>query len=138
MVGMPGETPETIEKSIAFVKEIDPTVVTFGICTPYPGTELFNQVLEKKPEAGDGSECDLGRLHTSSFFNDVFTDMSDEALSRGIRKAYRKFYLRPGYMFKWLKRLDSLAEFKRVVLAGTQVFDFIFRGDEAPRPTGED
>ena len=37
MLGMPGETTETIEKTIRFAKRIRPSVVTFGICTPYPG-----------------------------------------------------------------------------------------------------
>lgn len=47
MLGMPGETKETIEKTIDFVMEIAPTTATFGICTPYPGSPLFNEVLKK-------------------------------------------------------------------------------------------
>ncbi len=129
MLGTPGETRETIDETIKFIKEIEPTIITCGICTPYPGTQLFEEVREKHPEIGDGSQCDLSRLHTKSFYNEVFTELSPEELSKGIRKVYRQFYLRPGYLLKWLFRIKSVDEFRRVTLAGTQVFDFIFRGD---------
>src|SRR5208337_5113931 len=36
--GGPGETPETIEQTIRFVLELNPTTASFGILTPYPGT----------------------------------------------------------------------------------------------------
>lgn len=129
MLGTPGETAETIEETIRFIKEIEPTIITCGICTPYPGTQLFEEVKAKHPEIGDGSQCDLSRLHTKSFYNEVFTELTPEELSAGVRRVYRKFYLRPGYLLKWLFRIKSIDEFRRVTLAGTQVFDFIFRGD---------
>lgn len=131
MVGMPGETQGTIEKTILFAKELNPTIVTFGICTPYPGTELFDRVKEKYPRIGDGSSCNLSYLHTRGFYNKVFTALSDEALAKNIRRAYRSFYLRPTYILKWLSRFDTLNECQRVSLAATQVLDFIFRGDSA-------
>ncbi|MBU1598729.1 B12-binding domain-containing radical SAM protein [bacterium] len=126
MVGMPGETMETIEQTIKFIKEIDPTIATFGICTPYPGTHLFSEVTKAHPELKDGSSLDLSTLHTESFYNEVFTGLSQEELNKAIRKAYRAFYIRPGYLLKWLRRIKSLDELKRVILAGTQVFDFSF------------
>jgi radical SAM superfamily enzyme YgiQ (UPF0313 family) len=129
MIGTPGETKETINQTIQFVKEIDPTIITCGICTPYPGTALFELVREKHPEVGDGSQCDLTKLHTKSFYNQVFTDLSPEELANGVRRVYRSFYLRPTYLIRWLFRIKSIDEFRRVTLAGTTVFDFIFRGD---------
>ncbi|MFH0773965.1 MAG: radical SAM protein, partial [bacterium] len=126
MVGMPGETMETIEETRRFVKEIDPSIATFGICTPYPGTPLFSEVIKAHPELKDGSSLDLSMLHTKSFYNEVFTKLSQEELNKAIRKAYRAFYMRPGYILKWLLRIKGLDELKRVILAGTQVFDFSF------------
>jgi len=125
MLGVPGETWETINETIKFVKKIDPTIVTFGICTPYPGTELFRMVEEKHPEIGDGTQCDLSRLHTFAFFNRYFTNLTENLLELGIRRAYRKFYLRPEYILKRLFNLNSLDEFRRVLIAGTQVLQFI-------------
>lgn len=130
MLGMPGETEETIKQTLKFVKMIDPTIVTFGICTPYPGTKLFEQVLEKHPDVGDGSDCDLEKLHTNSFYNEVYTDLTNEQLNMWIKKIYRSFYFRPIYLLKWLNRINSVSEFKRVSLAAAQVIDFAFLGKE--------
>lgn len=130
MIGIPGETQDTINKTLKFVKEIDPTVVTFGICTPYPGTPLFDMVVEKHPEIGDGSKVDLGSLHTQGFYNEIFTDLTNKELSWKLRRIYRNFYLRPVYLLKWFKRINNIDELKRVIMAGTQVFGFALdRGD---------
>ena len=124
MFGSPGETRDTVEQSIRFIKEIDPTIITFGITTPYPGTPLFEEVAAVHPEIGDGSQMDIGRLHTDSFFNQFFTDLSNDELSQDIRRVYREFYFRPGYIWSWIKRIDSWAEFKQVAMAGANVLDF--------------
>jgi len=129
MIGMPGETRETIKETIKFVKKIDPTIVTFGICTPYPGTQLFAELKTHHPELGDGTEIDLSKLHTHSFYNEYFTSLTSEELQKYIRKVYREFYMRPSYIFRWLKRIKSLDEFKRILLAGANVFGFIWGKD---------
>lgn len=130
MLGMPGETEQTIEQTIAFAKEIEPTTVTFGICTPYPGTPLFQEVAKKCPQIRDGTEVDLSKLHTQGFFNEYFTNLNAEYLGKAVRQAYRSFYLRPGYLFRSLRRSKGLNEVKRLVLAGTRVIDFALRGED--------
>ncbi|HHT9118716.1 MAG TPA: B12-binding domain-containing radical SAM protein, partial [Candidatus Hypogeohydataceae bacterium YC38] len=129
MIGLPGENKSTLEETMRFVKEIDPTIVTFGIMTPYPGTPLFEELRRAHPQMGDGTSVDLKGLHTTSFYNEYFTQLTPKELSLYIRKVYKNFYMRPGYVLKWLSRIKSMDEFKRVVLAGTQVFEFIHGGD---------
>jgi radical SAM superfamily enzyme YgiQ (UPF0313 family) len=130
MIGSPGETQETIDRSLKFVKEIDPTIITFGVTTPYPGTALFKEVEAMHPEIGDGTDLDLSKLHTNAFFNQFFTELSNEELSRNIRRIYRSFYFRPRYLLKWIPRIRSLDELRRVTLAGANLFDFAFgKGD---------
>ena len=41
MFGLPGETWETVWKTINFALELDPDSIQFSICTPFPGTEYF-------------------------------------------------------------------------------------------------
>ena len=41
ILGLPGETPETIERTIAFAKKIDPYSLQVSLAAPYPGTELY-------------------------------------------------------------------------------------------------
>ncbi|MFH1255395.1 MAG: radical SAM protein [bacterium] len=130
MIGIPGETEETIEQTIKFILKIDPTIVTFGILTPYPGTQLFLELRKHHPEIGDGTAMDISKLHTNAFYNEYFTSLNAGQLQKYIRKVYRKFYLRPSYILKWIKKIKSLDEFKRIALAGTQVFGFISGDDD--------
>lgn len=45
--GLPGETKQTIERTISYVLESDPFSVQFSITTPFPGTEYY-EILEKQ------------------------------------------------------------------------------------------
>ncbi|MBI2871181.1 MAG: radical SAM protein [Candidatus Omnitrophica bacterium] len=130
MMGMPGETRETLEKTIRFILELEPTTMTCGICTPYPGTPLFDRVLQTNPDIGDGSQKDLASLHMQGFHNDVFTEVPQVELARGIRRLYRNFYLRPSYIWRTFKRLKSFDELRRVVMAAGHVFGFSVLGEE--------
>ncbi|MBU1850297.1 MAG: B12-binding domain-containing radical SAM protein [Nanoarchaeota archaeon] len=124
MLGMPGETKKTIEQTIKFAKEIDPTTVTFGICTPYAGTPLFKEVVKKDPTIKDGAALGKIRVHIDAFYNKNYTNVSNRDLQRYLKKAYKSFYFRPSYLFKWLFKIRSFDELKRVILAATNVFSF--------------
>lgn len=130
MIGNPGETPETLEQTIRYILKLSPTTASFGICTPYPGTKLFERVQQQCPEIGDGSATDLSKLHTEGLFNEYYTSLTAKELSGQVRRAYRRFYLRPFYwctMLRWNMR--STADIKRLVIAATNLLDFIVRGE---------
>ena len=61
--GLPGETKETIEKTIRFAQRLDPFSVQFSITTPFPGTAFFeeleknNRILTKNWALYDGHQC---------------------------------------------------------------------------------
>ena len=46
IVGLPGETKETIQETIRFAKEINPHSLQVSIAAPYPGTALYEQARE--------------------------------------------------------------------------------------------
>jgi anaerobic magnesium-protoporphyrin IX monomethyl ester cyclase len=47
IIGLPGDTRETMQKTIDFAIELDPMIANFSMMTPYPGTIVYEQV--KKP-----------------------------------------------------------------------------------------
>lgn len=47
IIGMPGETPQTIQDSIALWQELKPDWCSFSRAIPFPGTELEKQVRAK-------------------------------------------------------------------------------------------
>ncbi len=112
MIGMPGETRETIQKTLDFILEIEPGYVQMGLATPYPMTELYD-IAKKKGliEGVDWSEF--------SYTGDSATPvMRTEALSREelageLKRMIKAFYMRPRYILKRLMRTRSLADMKR-------------------------
>ncbi|MEC7641291.1 MAG: radical SAM protein [Nitrospinota bacterium] len=126
--GSPGETLETIGETIKFAQEIDTTTASFGIMTPYAGTEHFDMVVKRHPEIKDGSEITMDTLHTTAYYTEAVCDLKHEQLQRMVSKAYRTFYFRPSYLLKWLGKINSMDELFRLVLAGTNIFTFGISG----------
>lgn len=108
MLGSPGETEETMEKTIGYSIKLDPDLVTYNITTPYPGTEMFKWAEEKGYLIHKNwSEYDLSKP-----VMELPTVSSKKVLSY-YKKAYRQFYLRPGYILKRLLKIRSFEDLKR-------------------------
>jgi radical SAM superfamily enzyme YgiQ (UPF0313 family) len=45
--GLPGETKQTIKRTIDFAMEMDPDSLQFSIVTPFPGSRYFEQLDQK-------------------------------------------------------------------------------------------
>lgn len=112
MIGIPGETKETIQKTLDFTIELDPDYVQFSIATPYPQTELYNIAKEK------------GYLKEDSWSKYAYTGdsatpvmrteaLTQEELSLELKRMIRKFYLRPHYVLKQLRMSTSLDMWRR-------------------------
>jgi radical SAM superfamily enzyme YgiQ (UPF0313 family) len=99
VIGFPGETEQTANQTIRFIKELNPDSVGFYVATPYPGTPMYEQVKQK----GWLRETDFDKYDTA---NPTFETpwLSMEKLAKIRYKAYQEFYLRPGYVFKMMRR----------------------------------
>ncbi len=99
VIGFPGETEQTARQTIRFIKELNPDSVGFYVATPYPGTPMYEQVKQK----GWLRVTDFDKYDTA---NPTFETpwLSMEKLAQIRYKAYQEFYLRPGYVFKMMRR----------------------------------
>lgn len=103
MVGNYGETEETINDTINFAKKLKLDYASFCIATPYPGTVLRQQVIQEG-RLLTKKWSDLNRFTGAAF---EWKNLSKSQIDRLYRKAYRDFYLRPGYLFKRLTDFES-------------------------------
>jgi anaerobic magnesium-protoporphyrin IX monomethyl ester cyclase len=125
MIGMPGETHDTMEETLAFACEIEPSTVTFGICTPYPGTPLFRDIFRLDNGIGDGADnAAIERLHTEGDYNNLVCSVEGVELNKTIKRFYRRFYLRPSYIFRSLQRIRSGNMLRNMVIGGFNVVSF--------------
>ena len=123
MVGCPGETKETVEKTTRFLitSSLRDFHVTF--CTPMPGAELF----ETAQQYGEFAR-DLKKL---GFWDPVFIPkgMTKQQLIDAHMRMYRKFYLRPSvilrYLIKCIIRPSTIANY---AIAGLNVVKYCMNG----------
>lgn len=138
MLGMPGETEATLRQTIDFVLEINPTTATFGICTPYPGTPLFDKVAKFCPDICDGTQTDLSSLHTQGFFNKHYTSLTAGELEKWVPRAYRKFYLRANYWLRRIMDIRGIDDIRKYSIAASNVLSFSLKGSsKASHSKGE-
>ncbi len=128
MLGCPGESWESLDRTLRFVREIRPATASFGLYTPYPGTDVFDRVRAEHPEIADGTDAELERLHVQGFFNHHFTELEPGDLEKAVRMAYRGFYLRPGFLVRRSLATASPAELVRRVRAAARIFQFSLLG----------
>lgn len=124
MLGCPGETWETVHKTISFVKQLGPTSVTCGAFTPYPGTKIFEYVKKQDKNIGSGTSSTLQCLQDKGYFSKNICDLTDEEVGKAVRLFYRQFYFRPSFVLKTLLRIKSFNELRRIISAGLSVFSY--------------
>ena len=127
MFGSPGETKETLRNSIEFVKKINPDTIDIGVITPFPGTELYEMVAKKTNKMEEGIQFDIGNVHTKTFFNEYFCDLKGEEIEKAITRAYKEFYLRPGYVLKRFLKMRNFNDFITNVKSGFYTTLFIIK-----------
>lgn len=94
MIGNPGETRASVEKTLRLAKEINPDYCDISYLTPFPGTRLYEMAQERGWLLDN---YDVLKLRVDECAMNA-TRMSDEELRRMFRRAYWSFYLRPGYI----------------------------------------
>lgn len=108
ILGLPGETEETIKETMRFAKEIDADFPKFHILAPYPNSEVYNELKEKN--LIDDFNYENYGIHTKPVHH--LPSLSAEDIVRWQKKAYRSFYLRPKIIWKNIKRINSFTQLK--------------------------
>ena len=122
IIGLPGETEETIQETIAFSKKLPLNVAIFHIAAPYPGTPFFYEVVENgwfRP----GTNWEQVDMDQSTVLD--YENLSAEQLNYWQKRATREWTFRPTPIFTILRGLNTWAGFKSAVDAGLQTLSFI-------------
>jgi len=113
--GLPGETPETIEATIRFVRDVLPTSAQFNIAVPYPGTELHDRLLRE----GRITVMDWRQYyqHQAVITLDGF---SAKDLERARLRAYRSLYFSPRWILQNVRHVFRQPEDLEVAIGYTR------------------
>jgi hopanoid biosynthesis associated radical SAM protein HpnJ len=137
IVGLPGETPDTIRETIRFACEVEPETIQVSLAAPYPGTELYRQAQEQgwlRAESGD--LVDTHGIQSAAL---NYPGLSSAMIFDSLDEFYRKFYFRPRKMFSLFGgMLRDPQVMKRRLREGTEFFKFLReRKSNAPKSSAQ-
>jgi hopanoid biosynthesis associated radical SAM protein HpnJ len=130
ILGLPGETRETIESTIEFAKEINPHTIQVSLAAPYPGTTLYRQAVDN----GWLQENDAVNLVNDKGVQLAaisYPHLSKEEIFHSMEVFYKRFYFRPSKIWEIVKEmLTSWDMLTRRLREGVEFFRFL-RAHEA-------
>ncbi len=118
--GLPNETKQSMQDTIQLAIDIRADYAQFQLLTPYPGTEMWDTLKNY----GEVSNTDLSKY---TIWFPVYTPrgLASADLSTTLRKAYSRFYLRPGYLWQRVRGLRSWDDLRRNMVGALSVMGMV-------------
>jgi len=110
ILGLPGETEETIKQTIDFTIELDLDFAQFYCAVPFPGSELYHQARQQNWI----NTTQWTKFEQNFSILDLPTITADRIMELR-RYAFKKFYLRKKLISKTLKRIKSFNQLKAFI-----------------------
>jgi hopanoid biosynthesis associated radical SAM protein HpnJ len=130
ILGLPGETKETIQETLNFAKEINPHTIQVSLSAPYPGTFLYRQAKENGWLYNE--EIDLLTGEGTQIAPLDYPHLSHTEIFNSVEDFYRKFYFRPSKIASILgEMLTSWDMTKRRLREGVEFFQFLRQREDA-------
>ncbi|MBV8563968.1 MAG: hopanoid biosynthesis associated radical SAM protein HpnJ [Methylobacteriaceae bacterium] len=132
ILGLPGETRETIEETIRFASEVNPHTIQVSLAAPYPGTYLYQQALDngwlddENAELVDAHGVQIAPLH--------YPHLSHDEIFHSVEDFYKKFYFRAPKIASIVgEMVRSPQMMKRRLREGVEFFRFLRERREPAR-----
>jgi hopanoid biosynthesis associated radical SAM protein HpnJ len=117
ILGLPGETRGTIEETIRFAQEMNPETLQVSLASPYPGTGFYDFVTKNNYLNVDSLVDETGYQKCTVSYPEVSAD----EIFKAVETFYRRYYFRPRYIWKSIKKMaTNREEAKRLLGEGVQ------------------
>jgi hopanoid biosynthesis associated radical SAM protein HpnJ len=124
ILGLPGESKETIQETIRFAKDINPHTIQISLAAPYPGTFLYKQAKENgwfdtnNADLVDDNGIQIAPLH--------YPHLSHSEIFNSVEEFYKKFYFRAPKIAAIVNEMvRSPQMMKRRLREGVEFFQFL-------------
>ena len=124
ILGLPGETKETIQETIRFAKDINPHTIQISLAAPYPGTFLYKQAKENgwfdtnNADLVDDNGIQIAPLH--------YPHLSHGEIFNSVEEFYKAFYFRAPKIASIVNEMvRSPQMMKRRLREGVEFFQFL-------------
>ena len=130
ILGLPGESKETIQETIRFAKDINPHTIQISLAAPYPGTFLYKQAKENgwfdtnNADLVDDNGIQIAPLH--------YPHLSHGEIFNSVEEFYKAFYFRAPKIASIVNEMvRSPQMMKRRLREGVEFFQFLRERREA-------
>ena len=130
ILGLPGETKETIQETIRFATDINPHTIQISLAAPYPGTFLYKQAKENgwfdtnNADLVDDNGIQIAPLH--------YPHLSHSEIFNSVEEFYKAFYFRAPKIAAIVNEMvRSPQMMKRRLREGVEFFQFLRERREA-------
>jgi hopanoid biosynthesis associated radical SAM protein HpnJ len=124
ILGLPGETKETIEETIRFATEINPHTIQVSLAAPYPGTALHREAVEKGWLAE--SHAELVNANGVQIAPLEYPHLSHTEIFDSVETFYKRFYFRSGKIASIVSEMVRSPDMmKRRLREGIEFFQFL-------------
>ena len=111
IIGLPGETRETIKETIRYAKEMDPETLQVSVAHAYPGTEMYEWFRDNGVILNTTMSDELGQQLPMA----NFPHLSGAEMLDWVHKFYDEYYFRPKPIYRIVKgAIFKSAERKRL------------------------
>jgi hopanoid biosynthesis associated radical SAM protein HpnJ len=132
ILGLPGETKETIQETIRFAREVNPHTIQVSIAAPYPGTELHQQAVENGWLPADDDGATLVSEQGTQLAALSYPHLQHTEILDSVDAFYRRFYFRAGKLAEMSAEMFQPGMASRRLREGTEFVRFLGRrGREA-------
>lgn len=124
ILGLPGETRETIDKTIQWAIDINPHTIQVSLAAPYPGTSLYRQAQENGwLPANSQSLVNSEGVQLAAI---SYPHLSSDEIFHSMERFYRRFYFRPAKIWEIVKEmLTSWEMMRRRLREGVEFMHFL-------------
>ena len=124
ILGLPGETKETIEETIKFATEINPHTIQVSLAAPYAGTFLYNQAMENRWLVDENMDLLTDRGTQVASLN--YPHLSHTEIFQSVDDFYKRFYFRAPKIASIVGEMIMSPEMmKRRLREGLEFFRFL-------------
>jgi hopanoid biosynthesis associated radical SAM protein HpnJ len=100
IIGLPGETRESIRRTIDFAKKLDNETIQVSIAHPYPGTEFYDYAKKNGLLTIDSMTDETGH----QLPNVVYPGLDRGELVEWVEKFYGEYYFRPKVVWRVVRK----------------------------------
>jgi hopanoid biosynthesis associated radical SAM protein HpnJ len=128
VMGLPGETRESIRETIEFARCLDLNSIQASLASPYPGTEFYELCRKEGWISSESFIDETG--HQTCVIN--YPHLSSKEIFDAVEEFYNKFYFRPKYIFRSIvKMISNGEERKKMLKEGRQYLSYMKKRKQA-------